>query len=466
MEQLLPRGFALSMDTRVKRMVASGDSWQIYTTNINGYALALKPDLFHLWTQDYRFPEGVFLPEGIHPDCRIIAGSRDYMIASMEQGPYPGDTGQVEAFSVTFKKECDKYPLADMHDAIYIEEFSRLMPVSDKIANWDRGLTYGKWLCAGVHVSVKDMDRMRNILNWMPGDALERFAKIAGFAVAQSDTAQHAAGTMTGQTRERTAGAPVESGARFVLTGRPALEEFFNDHIIDIVLNREAYERMGISFPGATILHGPPGCGKTFAVERLCEYLGWPRFDIDSASIGSTFIHDTSKKIAGVFQDAIQAAPSILVIDEMEAFLSDRGMASSSGTHHIEEVAEFLRRIPEANEKGVLIFAMTNMLDKVDNAITRRGRFDHIIEVGMPSAEEVESLLRHKLSTLPADDSVDIPKLSASLANHPMSDVTFVLREAGRSAVKSRKDQMDMECFENALKMLPKQKEKNRIGFL
>ena len=39
----------------------------------------------------------------------------------------------------------------------------------------------------------------------------------------------------------------------------------------------------------------------------------------------------------------IKAAPSILVIDEMEAFLTDRGMAGPSGTHHVEEVAEFLR---------------------------------------------------------------------------------------------------------------------------
>ena len=465
MEQLLPRGFALSLDSRVKRMVASGDNWQIYTTNINGYALAVRPELFELWTQHYRFPDGLFLPEGIHPDCRILSGSRDYMIASMEQGPYPGDTGQVEAFSMTFKRECDKYPMADFHDGIYIEEFSRLMPVSEKPADWDRGLTYGKWLCAGVHVSITDLERMRNIMNWMPGDALERFVKIAGFSVAEPASDRYASGTLNGETRQRVAGAPAEKGERFVLTGRPALEEFFNDHILDIVLHREAYERMGISFPGATILHGPPGCGKTFAVERLCEHLGWPRFDIDSASIGSTFIHDTSKKIAGVFQDAIQSAPSIIVIDEMEAFLSDRGMTSSSGTHHIEEVAEFLRRIPEANAKGVLIFAMTNMLDKVDAAITRRGRFDHIIEVGMPSAEEVESLLRFKLSTLPVVEDLDIPKIAGQLADHPMSDVTFVLREAGRSAVKSGKDKMDMACFEVGLKALPKQKEKNPIGF-
>ena len=159
------------------------------------------------------------------------------------------------------------------------------------------------------------------------------------------------------------------------------MEQFFNDNIVDIVLNQEQYKRMGISFPGATILHGPPGCGKTYAVEKLAEYLGWKRFDIDSSTVASSYIHDTSKKISEVFSAAIKAAPSILVIDEMEAFLSNRNMAGPSGTHHIEEVAEFLRRIPEAISKGVLVFAMTNMIDTIDPAILRRGRFDHIIEV-------------------------------------------------------------------------------------
>ena len=252
---------------------------------------------------------------------------------------------------------------------------------------------------------------------------------------------------------------------KFVLIGRPELEQFFNDNIIDIVLHQEQYKRMGISFPGATILHGPPGCGKTYAVEKLSEYLGWKRFDIDSSTIASSYIHDTSKKISEVFKAAIDSAPSILVIDEMEAFLSDRSMSGHSGTHHIEEVAEFLRRIPEAISKGVLVFAMTNMIDSIDPAILRRGRFDHIIEVKMASAEEIEQLLKTKFAELPVEKEVDIQEISKQLSEHPMSDVAFVIREAGRFAVKNNLELMDKKCFTEALNLLPKKKERNPIGF-
>jgi ATP-dependent 26S proteasome regulatory subunit len=149
----------------------------------------------------------------------------------------------------------------------------------------------------------------------------------------------------------------------------------------------------------------------------------------------------------------------------MEAFLSNRNMAGPSGTHHIEEVAEFLRRIPEAVSKGVLVFAMTNMIDTIDPAILRRGRFDHIIEVKMASKEEIGELLKVKLRELPIADDVVIERIAQRLDGHPMSDVTFVLREAGRMAVKTHIECINQMCFDEALNMLPKKEEKRKIGF-
>ena len=257
-----------------------------------------------------------------------------------------------------------------------------------------------------------------------------------------------------------------KDGRRFTLVGRPELEQFFNENIIDIVIHQRQYEKMGISFPGATILFGPPGCGKTFAVDRLVEYLGWQRFDIDSSSIASSYIHDTSKKISEVFNSAINAAPSIVVIDEMEAFLTDRGMAGRSGMYHIEEVAEFLRRIPEAISKGVLVFAMTNMVDLIDPAFLRRGRFDHIVEVKMATNDEIEALLISKFSELPVDKTVNASIIAKKLEGRPLSDVSFVIREAGRFAVKRRIENINMKCFLDAIQLLHKKKEKPSIGFV
>src|SRR5690606_34025410 len=143
----------------------------------------------------------------------------------------------------------------------------------------------------------------------------------------------------------------------------------------------------------------PPGCGKTFAVEKLVEHLDWPFFSLDSGSIGSPFIHETGKKIAEPFAQVAKVAPAVVVIDEIDAYLAARDNVAG-GQHRVEEVAEFLRGIPKAAEERVLVIGMTNRLDSLDSAIIRRGRFDHILEVGMPSEIEVHALLKAKLADI------------------------------------------------------------------
>jgi ATP-dependent 26S proteasome regulatory subunit len=64
-----------------------------------------------------------------------------------------------------------------------------------------------------------------------------------------------------------------------------------------------------------------------------------------------------------------------------------------------------------------------------------------------------------------AAKKADFESIAEKLDSHPMSDVTFVLREAGRMAVKSRIEYINQICFDKALDMLPKKEEKRKIGF-
>ncbi|MBZ0228372.1 MAG: ATP-binding protein, partial [Bauldia sp.] len=189
-------------------------------------------------------------------------------------------------------------------------------------------------------------------------------------------------------------------------------------------------------------------------------------FHIDSNSVGSPFIHETSRKVGEIFDKAIDAGPSMVVIDEMESYLSDLQLHASAGLHHVEEVAEFLRRIPEANKRRVLIVGMTNRLDMIDAAILRRGRFDHVIEVGMPSAEEVTELVQTLLRQLPLDGAIDAQEAVRTLSGRPLSDAAFVVREAARLAAKAGRAALDQGSLSAALRSLPpSEPDKRRIGF-
>lgn len=480
MEQWFHRGKALTGKVKIKRMVSFSDKVQIYETNANRYVLVVKAEQAEEWAANYQVSISLF------DFCDIdgivyFVGENGYLISLLDKGPYPFDEEQVETFSIAFGQLRKKYPNASLENAVYIEELTSILPCDEVLSESSEenniDIVYGSYLTGGVKVSAKERAKISKLIEWLPRTSLRKYLKHAGFIESNKENAEKNEEEFRKAEEklleEELSAEPSESiqaisdkkQNKFALIGRPELEAFFNDNIIDIVQNEKEYKRMGIDFPGATVLFGPPGCGKTYAVEQLAKFLDWPRYDINSSSVASPFIHDTAKKIAEVFDEAIECAPSILIIDELDAYLSNRTGLSGVSQHSVEEVAEFLRRIPEAVSKRVLIFGMTNMVDNIDKAVLRRGRFDYIVEVKPASAKEIQALLEHSVKKLPIHENVDLCHIAKKLEKHPLSDVAFLLREAGKIAVKSHKQFMDAQCFEEAFNMLPKDKDNKTIGF-
>jgi adenylate kinase family enzyme len=479
----LPKGFELPDGSKIRSLLYSGDEWQIFDTNGSNNILLTRPELVRKWD------ELGFLDEALFGDVasesepfRILSSHKKYTLTAVENGKSPESKVDALAFAFALRESRKLTEDASFHDAVYVEQYSRLLPAWTLTPHVDDEVVLGTWITGGVVISTESFRRLTNLTGWMPVSDLAEIVKAAGFNVpagagllakrkpapqakadAKAAIADEAAGPEQAQSLEKPAEAKV-----FKLPGRPQLEEFFNEHVIDIIYNADKYQALGIDFPSAIVLHGPPGCGKTFAVERLVEFIDWPIYSIDSNSVGSPYIHETSKRISELFDKAIDGAPSVVVIDEMESFLSDRRSGSSSGLHHVEEVAEFLRRIPEAIKNKVLIIAMTNLIEMIDPAILRRGRFDHIIEVGMPSREEVASLVESLLSKLPKADDLDVGNILDALTGKALSDSAFVIREAARIAAKAGKTELDQESIEAAMNSLPKDQEKKsrRIGFV
>lgn len=478
----LPKGHTLENESKIRSLLYSGNDWQIFNTDGLNNILLVRPELAQKWGKtgfidDSLFGEVVFGAESF----RSLISHKKYALTPVENGKSPESKVDALAFAFTLKESRKVSEEASFHDAIYLEQYSKLLPVWTLTPHIDDEIVLGTWITGGVSISTNSFRRLTNLTGWMPSGDLSEIVEAAGFSIpADAGLLTKRKPTYQPKLDEKStlADATIEPENRrleqettqpktFSLSGRPQLEEFFNEHVIDIIFNTEKYQAMGIEFPSAIILHGPPGCGKTFAVERLIEFIDWPSYSVDSSSVGSPYIHETSKKISEVFDKAIESAPSIIIIDEMESFLSDRRSGGSSGLHHVEEVAEFLRRIPEAISSKVLIIAMTNMIDTIDPAILRRGRFDHVIEVGMPSRVEVQSLIDSLLIKLPKADGLNVDKILGTLTGKALSDSAFVIREAARLAAKDGKLQIDQESIDRALNSLPDDnvKQERRIGF-
>jgi cell division protease FtsH len=382
------------------------------------------------------------------------------MVCPVNEARSPDNKAEALSFALALKATRDIDADSALQDALYIEKITRLLPTYSISSRTGDDVVLGYWLTGGASIPAKSFRRLRQTMSWMGASHLKDVVQAAGFEVAEiiplarkpaipAETTDAAPAEKVEQVRR----AEPEPNKVFELAGRPELAAFFNEHVVDIILHRDRYRALGIEFPSAVILHGPPGCGKTFAVDRLVDFLGWPSFQIDASSVASPYIHETSKKVAQVFDKAMENAPSVLVIDEMEAFLADREMGS--GHHRVEEVAEFLRRIPEAVKNDVLIIAMTNRIEMIDPAIQRRGRFDHVIKVDFASEVEVLALLDKLLSSLPKESDVDSELLAKDLAGRPLSDVSFVVREGARLAARSGKEKLDQASLLSALRASP-----------
>lgn len=477
----LPSGYELPNGALCNVLLYQEDDWQIYRVNDGSNALIVKPELLSKWTTIGLIVQDVFqlFSFGKH-DYFFMQSNKRYVLAPISTSHSPESKADASAFALSLHDSRKIEKEASFHDAIYLEQYSRLLPSWTLSQREDDDVVFGTWLTGGVNVPVSSFRRLSNLTPWISNPDLKEVIALAGFTVNDNHYGIDLSNkNVTSKYKQTVAVSSdnnriqkensVSKNKEFSLPGRPELETFFNEHVIDIIINAERYKALGINFPSAIALHGPPGCGKTFAVEKLVEFLDWPSFSIDSNSVASPYIHDTSKKIAEVFDKAIDSSPSIIIIDEMESFLTDREIGASSGLHHVEEVAEFLRRIPEAISKNVLIIAMTNRIEMIDPAILRRGRFDHVIEVGMPTAKEVESLLNTLLSELPTEKNIDISKLILDLTNKPLSDVAFTIREAARLAARAGKNTLDQQSILGALESLPSVEKKDcsrKIGFI
>lgn len=451
----LPIGFEFPEGEKAKSAILEGENWQIYEVTTGGKTLAAKAVLGEHWINSGLLADGILKRFSVGKENYFaLSSSGSHILTPIRKCPTPENKNEVNAFveALRLTREIDKK--SSLHNAIYVEKYSRLLPTYEIADLINDDLVLGSWLSGGVQVSAHSTRRLRSLTSWLAEEQLQDALKRAGLSVQATSH----------EKKEKPAQGDKK---KFELPGRAYLENFFNEHVIDIVENQQRYKALGIDFPSAIILHGPPGCGKTFAVEKLVEYLDWPCYQIEASSVASPYIHETSKRIAALFDKAIENAPAVIVIDEMDAFLSDR--QSAGHQHSVEEISEFLRRIPEAIKNKVLIVGMTNRLDMVDPAILRRGRFDHIIKVDMASEQEILALLKKLVSDLPTETDVTIDPIAAALAGRPLSDVAFVVREGARLAARAGKDRLNQDALLKALETAPARGEKessNRIGFI
>ena len=201
----------------------------------------------------------------------------------------------------------------------------------------------------------------------------------------------------------------------------------------------EIYSHLGIEPPRGILLHGPPGCGKTMLASCIAGELQVPFINIAAPAVVSGMSGESEQKIRDVFEEALQLAPCIVFIDEIDAITTKRENAQREMEKRI--VAQLLTSMDglatdKTGNGPVIVIGATNRPDSIDPALRRAGRFDRELCLGIPDVAARTSILTKLSERLTLDGSLDVAQLARLTPGYVGADLKALTAEAGAICVK------------------------------
>ncbi|GAB7120674.1 hypothetical protein JCM9743_31420 [Natrinema sp. JCM 9743] len=215
--------------------------------------------------------------------------------------------------------------------------------------------------------------------------------------------------------------------------GMDELTETLRDRVIDPLTRRDVYDHYGIGAVNGVLFHGPPGCGKTFVASAVAAETDYNYIEVTPADITSKYIGEAADNVAAVFEAARENEPCLVFIDEIDAIAGDR--SGRMATSEQQMVNQLLTELESQNDSEIVVFAATNYLDDVDDAILRSGRFDERVEVPPPDRQARLEILRLELADTPVADNATLAAIADATAGYASSDVTVLADVATRHAI-------------------------------
>ncbi len=220
--------------------------------------------------------------------------------------------------------------------------------------------------------------------------------------------------------------------------------------IVDYLRDPKRFRDIGAKVPKGVLLHGPPGTGKTLLAKAVAHESGATFFSQSAASFVEMFVGVGAARIRRLFKAARKKAPAIVFIDEIDAVGGHRGHDISGERDQtlnqlLVELDGFTAR------REVVVIAASNMLEKLDPALLRPGRFDRQIFVSPPDVVGRERILQVHSRNKPLDGDVNLKLLARQTSGLTGADLANICNEAAIFAARRGSYRVHMKDFDSAL---------------
>ena len=222
--------------------------------------------------------------------------------------------------------------------------------------------------------------------------------------------------------------------------------------IVDFLREPKKFQNLGGKIPKGILMVGPPGTGKTLLAKAIAGEAKVPFFTISGSDFVEMFVGVGASRVRDMFEQAKKNAPCLIFIDEIDAVGRQRGAGLGGGHDEREQTLnQMLVEMDgfEGNE-GVIVIAATNRPDVLDPALTRPGRFDRQVVVGLPDVKGREQILKVHMRKVPVGPDVDAMTLARGTPGYSGADLANLVNEAALFAARTNKRTVTMVEFEKA----------------
>ena len=222
--------------------------------------------------------------------------------------------------------------------------------------------------------------------------------------------------------------------------------------IVDFLRDPNKFQNLGGKIPKGILMVGPPGTGKTLLARAIAGEAKVPFFTISGSDFVEMFVGVGASRVRDMFEQAKKNAPCLIFIDEIDAVGRQRGAGLGGG--HDEREQTLNQMLVEmdgfSGNDGVIVIAATNRPDVLDPALTRPGRFDRQVVVGLPDVKGREQILKVHMRKVPVAQDVDAMTLARGTPGYSGADLANLVNEAALFAARVNKRMVTMLELEKA----------------
>ena len=230
-----------------------------------------------------------------------------------------------------------------------------------------------------------------------------------------------------------------------------AVEELHE--IKEFLENPKKFQALGARIPKGVLLYGPPGTGKTLLARAVAGEAGVPFFSISGSDFVEMFVGVGASRVRDLFEQAKQASPCIIFMDEIDAVGRHRGAGLGGGHDEREQTLNQLLVEMDGFEMkdNIILIAATNRPDILDPALLRPGRFDRQIVVDRPDRLGRRKILEVHSRGKPLAREIDLDTLAAGTPGFTGADLSNLINEAALLAARRGKKMIEQDELEEGI---------------